>query len=101
MPGFSLKAEAGTLVEVAVLGYAYPGSVEYWDGNWLNARVYAKSEGFVANYPLFKRAEEVARFLEQLHPLYENLRGETEFNTLEGQLYLSLIGSRHARARVG
>ncbi len=90
MPGFSLKAEAGTVVRVAVLGYAYPNFVDYWDGNWLNARVCAKTEGFVADYPLFVRAEEVARFLEQLRSLHRHLRGKAEFVMLEGQLRLSL-----------
>ncbi len=77
-------------MEVAVFGYAYPGSVDYWDGNWLKARVRAKTEGFVADYPLMIRAEEVLAFLEELRLLYKDLRGEARFDTLEGQLYLSL-----------
>ncbi len=71
MSEFSLKAEAGTVIGVTVSGYAYPNSVDYWDGNWLNARVHAKTEGFVADYPLLVRAEEVAKFLEQLRPLHK------------------------------
>lgn len=73
-----------------MFGYAYPGSVDYWDGNWLEARVHAKTEGFVADYPLLIRAEEVLAFLEELWPLYEDLHGEAKFDTLEGQLYLGL-----------
>jgi hypothetical protein len=36
------------------------------------------------------RAEEVLAFLEELRLLYKDLRGEARFDTLEGQLYLSL-----------
>ena len=90
MQGFSLGSGQGASFEVLVFGYAYPEQTDFWDGNWLRARLKAKTEGFRADYPLFVRAEEVEGFLDQLEPLYGRLRGEAEFRTMESQLGISM-----------
>ena len=87
---FAIGGTARERVEVAVVGYERAPVGEYYDDNWLRARVTVQAGAFSGSYDAAFLTEELARFREQLETLYQSLRGQAEFATLEGQLSLLL-----------
>jgi hypothetical protein len=79
-------------IEVAITGPPYPAATDYWDGNWLRARISANVGGFVGEVRCDMRTEEFARFRQQLERLYEEVEGDAEFSTLEYWLTLRVHG---------
>jgi len=89
---FSFGESHHERVEVDVLRYERAPIGEYYDDNWLTARIRVSAGGFQGKVDAAIVAAELATFLAQLRPLYESLRGSAEFSTLEGQLHLKLNG---------
>ena len=79
-------------VEVDVLGYERAPVGDYHDGNWLTIQVRVLAGGFRGKIDASILTDELTRFIAQLRPLYETLRGIAEFSTLEEQLHLRLSG---------
>jgi hypothetical protein len=65
---------------------------DYWDGNWVRAAVKLQVGGFRGSVSGDLRAEELARFLDQLAGLQENLRGTADFETMEQWLAIRVSG---------
>jgi hypothetical protein len=80
-------------VEISVGGYAYPLTGEFYDDNWLNAEVRLVVGGFRGGFDAMFLTVEFFRFHEALVRLHRELRGEARFESLEGQLMLSLLGN--------
>ena len=79
-------------VEVDVLGYERAPVGDYHDDNWLTIQVRVLAGGFRGKIDASILTDELTRFIAQLRPLYETLRGIAEFSTLEEQLHLRLSG---------
>jgi hypothetical protein len=90
--GFMLGGSDHEYVRVELLGWSSPDSDDYWDGNWLFARVSLAVGGFRGGYQANFRTDELDRFLKQLGHLHSKLKGEAVFDTLEGQLRLRCVG---------
>ena len=65
---------------------------EYWDDNWLSVEIRVRAGGFRGKAAATIITSELTRFLSELRPLFETLRGSAEFATMEGQLGLRLVG---------
>jgi hypothetical protein len=91
---FSFGESEHERIEVDVLGYAYPSLGNYWDDNWLKARIGVRAGGFHGIVSAFLMTSELRDFLSQLRPFFETLRGSPEFTTTEGQLSFRLTGDR-------
>jgi len=87
---FAIGGAARERIEIEVFGYEHAPVGEYHDDNWLRVRVTVHAGAFSASYDAAFLTEELARFREQLETLYQSLRGQAEFATLEGQLSLLL-----------
>lgn len=91
--GFEFKGDGGFL-RVEILQRSRPGCAAYWDGNWLDARVRAEIPGFSVACPLSIRSDEIGAFLRELKALYETLKGQARFRTLEDALLIDLQSDR-------
>ena len=89
---FSFGQSQHDRLEIDVLRYERAPVGEYYDDNWLTARVRVWIGGFHGTVDAAILTDELAAFLTQLHPLHRRLLGSAEFTTLEGQLYLRLVG---------
>ena len=62
------------------------------DYHWLTVQIRVQAGGFHGDVAASILADDLARFLAQLRPLYESLSGSAEFSTMEDQLSLHLVG---------
>jgi hypothetical protein len=69
-----------------------PSSTDYWDGNWLSVEVAIRSGAFRGNYRANLRSDELARLLEGLAHLSQNLSGEAALQSMEQWIDLQLVG---------
>ncbi len=83
MPFFSVGYPNKERVEVTLLG---PPA----DHDWIKALVRVSVGGFKGEVEIYMSVSDMIRFKEQLKPVYENLEGVAEFNTLEGQLGIKI-----------
>ncbi len=60
--------------------------------NWLNVDIRVQTGGFRGEVSAAILTDGLIRFLNQLKPLHQTLKGSAEFSTIEGQLNLKLIG---------
>ena len=89
---FSFHCDAAGFLKVALLGRSHPSADDYWDGNWVRAAVDVQAGGFHGSVGGDLRAEELARFLEQLTGLQKSLQGTAEFETMEQWLSIRVVG---------
>lgn len=88
----AVRGEGGEFLTITIIGRSYPGSTDYWNGNWLQASIEVSAGGFRGEVACDLRADELAAFAEQMACLQESFRGEAAFDTLEGWLSLRVIG---------
>jgi hypothetical protein len=79
-------------IEVEVLGYERAPVGEFWDDNWLRAEIQVAAGGFRGHATAEFITSELSKFLSELRPLFETLKGKAEFSTIEEQLKLQLVG---------
>lgn len=87
-------------LEIALQGYERSTTGDYWDDNWLVAKVSISVGGFRGKFQASLQAGEVQAFHDGLVALLETLEGRVEFETLEEQLSLALIGDGLGHIRV-
>lgn len=75
-------------LEINILKRDNTDTNDYWDANWLEAKIQIVVQGFTANYETNLRIEDLQRFYEQITKLQENKSQEIEFSTMEEELYL-------------
>jgi hypothetical protein len=80
-------------LQIEIMGYERQQPVrEFYDDNWLKVRISVSAGGFRGEADASFLTEELVSFLTQLRPLYTSLRGQAEFQTMENQLRLILVG---------
>ena len=79
-------------IEVEVLGYERAPVGEYWDDNWLRAEIQVVAGEFRGKATAAFITSDLPKFLSELRPLFETLKGKAEFSTIEEQLKLQLVG---------
>ena len=94
---FSIGGSERERVEVVVQGYERPPSGEYYDDNWLNVQVSVSAGGFKGRFHASFQTAELFGFRDQLSSLYNTLKGEAKFQTMETQLALVLTGDGRGR----
>jgi hypothetical protein len=87
---FSFGQSERERIEVDVMSYERPASGEYHDDNWLTVSIAVRVGAFSGRVGAAIVTDELVRFAQQLHRVYEQLSGSAEFTTLEGQLSLAL-----------
>ena len=79
-------------LEIAVIGYAYKKSGNYYDDNWLTVEISLHVGSFKGAFQAAFLTTELEKFRDELTALHATNKGQAEFHTLEGQLSLTLIG---------
>lgn len=70
----------------------FPDVADYWDGNWVYARIVVAAGGFRGEFEAQLRTEEFVSFRDELRPLHEKLVGRAKFETTEGWLSIDIEG---------
>ena len=70
----------------------YPEAEDCDEGNWVYATLEIAAGAFRGTFEGCSRAEEFARFRDELRPLYERLSGKATFDTMEGGLRIDVQG---------
>ena len=65
---------------------------DYWDGNWVRAKIDLRAGGFRGSFGASLRAEELRAFRDAVAGLRSDLEGTARFETMEGQLAIELRG---------
>jgi hypothetical protein len=79
-------------IVLTFLGRTHAGASDFWDGNWLRARLTATVRGFVGDVTADLRVDELADFRAQLERLYEVVEADAAFETMERWLDLQFHG---------
>lgn len=66
-----------------VEGRAHPGSLDYWDGNWMITPISVRVGGFTADVAATLRMDEIHRFNEGLKYMNQNLEGAAKLASME------------------
>ena len=89
---FSFGQSQYDCIEMDVQHYELAPTGEHYDDNWLTVQISVRAGGFCGRVDAAILTEELVAFLAMLRTLYDTLRGEAEFTTIEGQISLHLIG---------
>ena len=76
---------------VSLSELAYAGLVND-SGNWIDTTIEVAAGSFRGEFEALLRAEEFARFRDQLRVLYETLKGGAKFETMEKPLAIEIEG---------
>lgn len=84
-----------------VLDRAFPESVEWYDGTWLQVRAECHAPGatVTANGPLLT-AEDIDRLLAGMEAMHRRRASAAEMSPLEPNLVVGLTGSSRGRLRI-
>lgn len=96
---FRIGRELIEFLSLTVLRRSYSQCDDYWDGNWLTARINVAAGGFRGTVNANIRAEEIVDFHQQLAVLYSTLRGEAVFETIEAWLTMNVVGDGRGHLR--
>ena len=93
MPSFSLSSSETEKVAVSVRNYERDTTGDYHDDNWLSVRVEVRAGAFSGKFDAAFLTEDFIGFREQLGALYDSLKGDANFVTLEEQLSIRVVGN--------
>lgn len=97
LPCFRIGGDRHNYLQVEVLRHSHPGLADFWDGNWLDAKVKIEAGGFKGSYSALLRSEDVLHFLNRLSAVYASSGGANpihtaEFATMKEQLGIVVKG---------
>jgi hypothetical protein len=91
-PYFIIGRETSEFLKVEVLNYERPENSDYWDANWLKVQIQIKVGAFSGNYIAQLQTMDFSGFEKELKRIYIDLKGVTQFNSIEEWLMVMLIG---------
>lgn len=93
MSSFSLGGSDREKVLVTVRNYERAVTGEYYDDNWLSVVVEVSAGAFSGKFDAAFLTQDFVGFRDQLSVLYDSLKGEANFTTLEDQLSIRVAGN--------
>lgn len=87
-----IGSRASEFLSVRPIRHAHPDSDDYWDGNWLEAEIELAAGAFRGSFRACLRTDEFIPFRDQVSALYENLNGESTFDSMESWLTIQIKG---------
>lgn len=79
-------------LHIKVVSRCYPQTADFWDGNWLNTDIYARSNSLELTVNAKLRSDEFQSFLKELEPICKSLRGKAKFQSMEEWLEIHCDG---------
>ncbi|MBB2495821.1 WapI family immunity protein [Aquipseudomonas ullengensis] len=86
MKSFAIGANDGESVALTVLNYERPRTGEFYDDNWLLCEVTVRAGSFKGTFQANFLTSELVDLLQGLRKISAELRGEYNFEPMEGQL---------------
>jgi hypothetical protein len=88
-------------LSVWVLDKAFPETVEWYEGSWLQVRAECNAPGatVTANGPILT-AEDISRLLAGMEAMHQRGASSAEMSPLEPNMAISLTGSSKGRLRI-
>lgn len=87
-----LLGEDNEKVVLEVLSRSHPNSVDFWDGNWIDANIHVDIPGYTVRFVANLRTEELQAFVDELKIMDNKLKGKAilynmeEYIQLEGEI---------------
>jgi hypothetical protein len=91
MAEFCIGKSDSEFLKVQILSRPHGGG-DYWDGNWLDAKIELRAGGFRGRFHAYLRGEELKTFHDALNRLYAFAATEADFETMEEQLRIKIKG---------
>ena len=91
-PSFRIGLSDDAHVVVSPTRRERPEATDYWDGNWVHATVTIAAGAFRGSFEAQLRADEFARFRDELRSLYRTLAGRAVFAPMEPWLKIEIEG---------
>ena len=99
MPDYKIEIKGGgAFIRLDLSHRGHPEAHDYWDGNWVVARIQAEVQGFKADFTDQVHLGDVIRFYEEVLKLNASLTGAATLAVMEE--YLVVIGTLDARGRL-
>jgi hypothetical protein len=89
---FILGKKSSDYLQILIDNYSYPNSNDFWDGNWINAKIKIKAGAFNGSFIAQVRNVDFLNFNKGLRDLYDKLDGYANFNCLEEYLEIKVKG---------
>ncbi|MFC4322008.1 WapI family immunity protein [Litchfieldia salsa] len=75
-----------TRVVINILNRSHPECTDYWDGNWVKAKIDIQIPGYLAKFDLDLRTDELRDFLIGLRIMNKDLKGKAQLNNLDSYI---------------
>lgn len=89
-PYFIIGSEASEFLKVEVLNYIYPDGTDWYEANWLKAKIQIKVGGFAAQYIGEFQTIDLVGFKNELKRIYHDPKGITQFYSLKDWIIIKL-----------
>ena len=90
MPTFRIGETSGGYLTVDVYSRAYSTATDYWDGNWLRARIEVSAGSFRGRVEALIRSEEILSFRDEVARVVDGGEASATFSTMEDWLTIEL-----------
>ncbi len=88
---FCLENKKNSLI-ISVLKYSIPDADSNWDKNWLEGEISVDVGGFKGYCKAEFMTRDFDNFKNQLERLYKKLKGTANFNTIDDQIGIRMVG---------
>ncbi|WP_243295296.1 WapI family immunity protein [Geothrix mesophila] len=92
MKTLTIGSQEHDRLSIVVLDYERAPIGEAFDDNWLVARIEISVGSFTGTFPLCLTPQDFESFISPMEQLYKSLTGQAKFETIEGQIEVSLTG---------
>lgn len=84
--------ESRSFIRLELMNSIYPNAELVWDRNWVKSNVSVRVGGFSGQFETDLRTNDFEKFKKDLVILYDKLDGTASFDTLEGQVNITIKG---------
>jgi len=80
------------IIKIEPLEWCHPNAEMDWDKNWVYSKITVKGGAFRGQFTCNLITTDFELFKRELGKLYDNLKGQASFKTLEEQIYIKIDG---------
>jgi len=84
--------DGANIIKIEPLKWNYPDAELDWDKNWIRSRITVKGGAFSGQFYCDLMTTDFELFKRALNKTYNSLNQQAEFNTLESQIQIKIVG---------
>lgn len=84
---FHLLGEENERVEMEVLSRKHPNSSDYWDVNWIVSKINVEIPGYLGQFYVDLRTDELRDFVDELKLMSSSLKGKAILKNLDSTIH--------------